>query len=297
MRYFLAIGALVCAAAGAVSPGPATATSSCGRPGYSYAGLQAMRPAHGVRADVVALGKPHVQSGHVGAWVGVGGPGQGQGGSDAWIQVGLSAFAGTDSRLYMEVNRPGVGPRYAEIRSRVAAGTRFRIAVREVRGRPGWWAVWVNRKRVSKPVYLPGSSGRWRPIVTAETWDGGRRVCNLFRYRFDRVSVVDGRDRIWRRFERGYRFQDPGYRVVGSRSGFLARSVRPLPRPTPTARATAAPSVQDANGSSGPDVALENEDGAVGDADAPVGDGLPEELGSAGPVDPDDPAPGPLAQP
>ena len=296
MRYVLAIGALVCAAAGAVSPGPAIATSSCGRPGYSYAGLQAMRPAHGVRADVVALGKPHVQSGHVGAWVGVGGPGQGQGGSDAWIQVGLSAFAGTDSRLYMEVNRPGVGPRYAEIRSRVAAGTRFRIAVREVRGRPSWWAVWVNRKRVSKPVYLPGSSGRWRPIVTAETWDGGRRVCNLFRYRFDRVSVVD-RDRTWRRFARGYRFQDPGYRVVGSRSGFLARSVRPLPRPTPTARATAVPSVQDANGSSGPDVALENEDGAVGEANAPVGDGLPEELGSAGPVDPDDPAPGPLAQP
>jgi hypothetical protein len=296
MRLLLAIGALVCATAGAVSPGSATATSSCGRPGYSYAGLQAARAAHGVRADVVALGAPYVASGHVAAWVGVGGPGQGKGGTDAWIQVGLSAFQGEGSRLYLEVNRPGVGPRYTELRSRVAAGSRFRIAVREVRGKPSWWAVWVNRKRVSTPVYLPGSSGRWRPIVTAETWDGGRRVCNLFRYRFDRVSVIDGR-RIWRRFERGYRFQDPGYRVLGSRRGFVARSVRPLPRSTPTAHAAAAPSVQDADGSPGPDVALEDENGAVGDADAAVGDGLPEELGSAGAVDPDDPAPGPLAEP
>lgn len=297
MRFILAIGVLFCATAGAVSPGSATATSSCGRPGYSYAGLQAVRPAHAVRAEVVALGAPYVESGHVAAWVGVGGPGQGKGGTDAWIQVGLSAFQGEGSRLYLEVNRPGVGPRYTELRSHVPAGSRFRIAVREVRGKPSWWAVWVNRKRVSNPVYLPGSSRRWRPIVTAETWDGGRRVCNLFRYRFDDVLVVNARSRLWRPFERGYRFQDPGYRVLGSRRGFVAKSVRPVPQSTTTARLTAAPSVQDADGNAGPDVALEDEDGVVGDTDAAVGDGLPEELGGAGPVDADDPAPGPLAEP
>lgn len=287
------------------SPGPASASAACGRPGYSYAGLQAVRPARAVRADVVALGAPIVESGHVAAWVGVGGPGQGKGGADAWIQVGLSAFQGEGSRLYLEVNRPGVGPRYTELRSHVATGSRFRIAVREVRGKPSWWAVWVNRKRVSEPVYLPGSSGRWRPIATAETWDGGRRVCNLFTYRFDHVRVVNARTRIWRPFVRGYRFQDPGYRVLGSRGGFVARSVRPAPQSTTTARRTAPPapapapetSVQDPNGSPGPDVTLENQDGAVGDPDAPVGDGLPEELGSAGSVDADDSAPGPLTEP
>ena len=290
MRSFLALAALASAVAAVVSPGPATATASCGRSGYSYAGLQAMRPAHGVRADVVALGAPFVESGHVAAWVGVGGPGQGKGGSDAWIQVGLSAFQGTGSRLYMEVNKPGVGPRYTEIRSSVAPGSRFRIAVREVRGHPGWWGVWVNGRRVSQPVYLPGSAGRWRPIATAETWDGGRRVCNLFAYRFDRVLVIDA-NRTWRRFLSGYRFQDPGYRLLNSRRGFVARAARPLPPATIAARekpeappqdpapapapATEA-SVEDPNGSPGPDVALENEDGAVGDPDAPVGDGLSE---------------------
>jgi hypothetical protein len=311
VRSIFALGALASAVAAFVSTGPASATSACGRSGYSYAGLQAARPAHGVRADLVALGAPYVQSGHVAAWVGVGGPGQGKGGSDAWIQVGLSAFQGTGSRLYMEVNGPGIGPRYTEIRTYVAPGARYRVAVREVRHRPNTWAVWVNGHRVSQPVFLAGSHGRWRPIATAETWDGGQRVCNLFAYRFNHVLVVDSK-RTWRRFQRGYRFQDPGYRLVSSRGGFVARANRALPKATAAARRQPAPpapsatespapepapSVQDPNGSTGPDVALENQDAAVGDSDAPVGDGLSEEVGSTGPVDSDDPAPGPLTEP
>jgi hypothetical protein len=94
-------------------------------------------------------------------------------------------------------------------------------------------------------VYLPGSNGRWRPIATAETWDGGRRVCNLFSYRFGRVSVA-GRGGAWRSFRSGYRFQDPGYRVLGSRNGFLARAVRPLPRPATLSKASSDPTTEPA---------------------------------------------------
>ena len=99
-----------------------------------------------------------------------------------------------------------------------------------MRRRAGWWRVWVDGKAVSEPVYLPGSSGRWRPIATAETWDGGRRVCNLFSYRFGRVSVA-GRGGAWRAFRSGSRLQDPGYRVVGGQDGFLASGVQSLPEP------------------------------------------------------------------
>jgi hypothetical protein len=244
MRFLVPVMVLVGAAvAGAFSSDPAVAVASCGRAGYSYAGFQASSPAHGVRASIVALGVPQVENGHVAAWVGVGGPGQGAGGSDAWIQVGLSAFHGTDSKLYFETNRPGVGPHYTQVRERVAAGSRHRLAVLEVHRRPGWWRVWVDGAPVSEPVYLPGSSGRWRPIATAETWDGGRRVCNLFSYRFGHLTVA-GRGGAWRRFRSGYRFQDPGYRVVGSRTGFLARAVRPLPRPTALSKAPATQTAQ-----------------------------------------------------
>src|SRR5215208_5460823 len=109
MRFLAPVAVLLAAGiASAYSSAPASAVASCGRAGYSYAGFQAVSPAHGVRADIVALGSPQVESGHVAAWVGVGGPGQGAGGSDAWIQVGLASFDGTESRLYFEVTRPGV---------------------------------------------------------------------------------------------------------------------------------------------------------------------------------------------
>src|SRR5215217_7145627 len=110
MRFLVCVTVLVGAVvAGTFSSAPAGAVASCGRAGYSYAGFQATSPARGVRATIAALGAPQVENGHVAAWVGVGGPGQGAGGSDAWIQVGLSAFHGTDGKLYFETNRPGLG--------------------------------------------------------------------------------------------------------------------------------------------------------------------------------------------
>ena len=113
---------------------------------------------------------------HVAAWVGVGGAGQGPNGSDQWLQVGLAAFNGSGSRLYYEVTTGGAPPRYNEVVSEVPAGQKSRVAVLEMSKRPNWWRVWLNGKAVSRPIHLPGSSGRFRPIATAETWDGGVAV-------------------------------------------------------------------------------------------------------------------------
>jgi hypothetical protein len=230
MRVLASLAALLAGAA-AFASGQAGAVAACGHGGYSYAGFQSARIAHGVRADLVALGSPLVENGHAAAWVGVGGPGQGAGGSDAWLQVGYATFGTSDIRLYFESNRPGQGPHYTQVEGSVEPGTRHRVAVLEVHGRKGWWKAWVDGKPVSEPMYLPGSSGRWAPIATAETWDGGRRVCNLFSYRFGHVSVA-GRGGAWRAFRNGSRFQDPGYQVVGAEDGFLARADEPLPTPS-----------------------------------------------------------------
>src|SRR5262249_23678606 len=62
------------------------AANACG--GYSYAGVQDARAASGIRATLVQVDTPRVARGHVAAWVGVGGPGQGAGGRDEWIQIG-----------------------------------------------------------------------------------------------------------------------------------------------------------------------------------------------------------------
>ena len=223
-RLLAAACGLACAAAAALAAPPhAAALEPCGERGYSYAGFQSASRSHGVRATLVALTKPQVRSGHVAAWVGVGGVGLGPNGSDQWLQVGLSAFQGTGSNLYYEVTTGGAAPRYHELAARVAPGRRQRVAVLEVAKRPDWWRVWLNGRAVSKPIHLPGSSGRFQPIATAETWDGGTRVCNRFRYRFEQLAVAGAPGGSWRPFVNAHRFEDRGYRVTAARSSFVAQ--------------------------------------------------------------------------
>ena len=165
---------------------------ACNGGPYVYAGLAGKRQVAGVGAALVAapLGFS-VRSGHVAGWVGVGGPGQGPGGSDEWIQVGFSAFpAWNGNDLYYEVARPGARPVYSLIRAGVTSGTRVRVSVLELRGRRDWWRVWVNGSPASKPIHLPASHARWRPVVTAESWDAGSTGCNDFAYRFGAIRVV-----------------------------------------------------------------------------------------------------------
>lgn len=215
--------AVACAATAALaSPPEAAALEPCGKAGYSYAGFQSAHRGHGVRATLTALAKPKVRNGHVAAWVGVGGAGLGPNGSDQWLQVGLNAFHGTGSNLYYEVTTGGAPPRYHELDADIAPGRHQRVAVLELAQRRNWWRVWLNGKPVSKPIHLPGSSGRFEPIATAETWDGGTRVCNRFAYRFDGLAVAGARGGGWKRFVQAHRFEDRGYRVTASRSSFVA---------------------------------------------------------------------------
>jgi hypothetical protein len=222
----LALGAAV-AAAWAGSAGSAQAGTRTCVNDYSYAGFQSANRGHGVRATLAALQRPQVHSGHVAAWVGVGGPGQGPNRSDQWLQVGMSAFSDGNTSLYYEFATGGRLPEYVEVMPNVPSNKRLRVAVLEMSKRPGWWRVWVGRNPVSPPIHLPGSSGRFEPIATAESWGAGSRACNAFTYRFDKLGVAGARGGSWRRFVQAHRFLDPGYRVMASSpsaSSFVARS-------------------------------------------------------------------------
>ncbi len=213
-----------CLAALAVTGSMAAAGDSCGWSGYSYAGLGSAEPVHGLAATLSVVRAPRVERGHVAAWVGVGGNGAGPGGSDEWLQVGLSTLPGsTASRLYYEVKLPRAPARYVQLGAPVRAGARHRVAVLAVRGRPHWWRVWVDSRPIALPVFLPASHGRLRPIATGESWDGGEPACNRYAYRFGRVMLAARPGGSWRALSGGYVLEDPGYRVLRrSPNGFLA---------------------------------------------------------------------------
>jgi hypothetical protein len=207
------------------APLQASSGAACGSSGYTYAGVFGSQRSSGIGATLTALDAPQVLEGHVAAWVGVGGPGQGPNGSDEWIQVGLSAFPGTGkSSLYYEIARPGTTPAYHELETGITAGATRRVLVAEVKGRPGVWRIWVNGRPAIDPIFLPASHRAWVPVATAESWGGGAAaVCNSYRYQFDRVRVVHEAGAGWRKLASGTSFQDPGYRVrVQAAGSFLA---------------------------------------------------------------------------
>ena len=144
----------------------AAALEPCGKAGYSYAGFQSASRGFGVRATLVALANPEVRSGHVAAWVGVGGAGLGPNGSDQWLQVGLSAFHGTGSNLYYEVATGGAQPQYHEIDATVSSGERQRVAVLDSqRGPTGGGSgstTSLSRSRSILPA-AAGATSRSRP--------------------------------------------------------------------------------------------------------------------------------------
>ena len=190
----------------------ATAGRACGNAagdnGYGYAGHQANHRGHGVRATILLTRGPSVASGHIAGWVGVGGPGQGANGEDAGIQAGIASMPGMEPFVYAELTHEGRDPEFILIEQGVPVGRNHRIAVLEMSGRAGWWRVWVDGNAVTEPVRLRQSSGRWAPIATAETWNGGESSCNSFAFRFERVSVSYGGGGSWRPFVSGHRFLD-----------------------------------------------------------------------------------------
>ena len=100
---------------------------ACAGPGYTYAGVAGDVTASGVAATVTMLSPPQVRTGHVGAWVGVGGRGLGANGTDAWIQTGLSAFADGRTEVYYEI-AVGTSVSYVRVKA-VAPAERHRLAV------------------------------------------------------------------------------------------------------------------------------------------------------------------------
>jgi hypothetical protein len=193
----------------------APAASACGQSGYTYAGVASPARAFGVSAVITPLATFGIHDGHVAGWVGVGGPRQGVGGSDEWLQVGFSGLPQlAGSSIYYELTLPNGRPTYHEVRANIAPGTAAHLSVLEMHGRRDYWRVWVNGSPVSKPIRLPGSHGRWAPIVTAESWDGGASTCNSFLYRFDRVSVAAAPGGGWHRLVGGDTIKSSSSRLV-----------------------------------------------------------------------------------
>jgi len=196
--------------------------ASCTQSPYAYAGFVGDSTVTGIRATIAAVGAPQVSGGHVAGWIGVGGPGQGAGGTDAWIQVGLNTMAGHPSVIYAEAMVPGSGQAYKEL-GEVPVGKRVSLGVVQLPGRPGWWQATIGDRPVTKPVYLPGSHGGWQPMAVSESWNAGTPICNRFAYRFVGVRVLTRRG--WRPFGVGATLTDAGYRVTGRpSSSFVARS-------------------------------------------------------------------------
>ena len=125
----------------------------------------------------------------------------------AWRRDSVVAIKGEVS-LYTEITREGRDPRFVLVEESIAVGDRHSVAVLELAGRPGWWRVWVDGDPVARPVRMAGSSGRWAPIATAESWNAGTPACNVFGFRFERVSVSYGGGGSWRPFVSGHRFLD-----------------------------------------------------------------------------------------
>jgi hypothetical protein len=218
VRPFLGIGAAALAGVVLVSAyGTATASRSgtcvaAAKSGYSYAGHQTGARGHGVRATLT-LTRAEVAAGHVASWVGLGGRGQGAHGGDAWIQAGIATVPGMGSLVYAEITREGRAPQFVPLVRSVAPGQSHRIAVLEMAARRSWWRVWVDGRPVTKPVLIRGSSGRWHPVATAESWNGGQAACNGFSYRFEGVAVAHGRGGGWHPFAPRFRFLHTGYRL------------------------------------------------------------------------------------
>lgn len=215
---------LVAGAVAVVALGGAGRASACGSTGYTYAGLGAAEPAFGISATVSSLETFPVLHGHVAGWVGVGGPGEGPGGTNEWLQIGLSAFPGAlGGDLYYEVELPSHYPVYHRLAHRLPARTRFRLSVLELYGRPDWWRVWLNRRPVSRAIHLPESHQRWAPVAAAESSDGATGgACNTFLYRFRGVRIAGAPGGAWHPLLGGYPIRSSPTRIRRSGDAFLA---------------------------------------------------------------------------
>lgn len=216
-----AIVAAACAAA--LPAGAASQPAGCGAARYSYAGVLGGAAQFGVGAQIAATRAPSIGNGHIAGWVGVGGVGKGPESTDEWLQVGISATASQKLALYYEVALPGRAPRYVVLKHDIPVGRSYDVAVRELPARPGVWRVWVGGEAVTPAIPLPGSHGAWRPVATAESWNGDvARTCNRFAFRFDHVKVVSRPGGGWQPLDVDRVLADAGYHLRRQPESLLA---------------------------------------------------------------------------
>jgi hypothetical protein len=197
--------------------------------GYSYAGLQGWKPVSGLRATIRVVRTPSVGDGHVGGWIGIGGPRLGPGGSDQWLQAGYAGFGDGRLQMYYEITLPGQAAAYHMLKEQAAAGETHTISIQELPGQGGRWRVWLDGEAAS-PVYnLKGSHGKYMPQGIGENWTPSSK-CNTFDWLFTNVRVLlpSGRAR-WTIGSRTppYKWQDTGYKVkLIPPDSFETRSIR-----------------------------------------------------------------------
>lgn len=162
-----------------------------------------------------------------------------------WIQAGIASAPELGTFLYAEVARPGRTPMFMLLEDDVPVGATRRLAVLEMSKRPERWRVWVDGVPVTAPIHLRGSSERWAPIATAESWNGGGTSCNSFAFRFERVSVSHGRGGSWFAFRPAHEFRDGNYTLrqlaAAPESGRVARRLADDGGPAPYAFVAATP--------------------------------------------------------
>ena len=230
------------------SPQPSRPSPSAAPRGHSPAATAAAtrtpaseprRAAYGVSALITPLDAFDVLNGHVAGWVGVGGPGQGPNGTERVDPGRLRRIPEHHRQRHLLRGRAARPLSRPTTRSPPASdvGTLTKVTVLEIHGRANWWRVWVNHKPVSPPIHLPDSHGRWSPIATAESWDGGTGgTCNTFLYRFRHVSVAHAPGGGWHQLTGGYPIQSAATRIQrAARFLGLPRGGRPAGLPAPLA--------------------------------------------------------------
>jgi hypothetical protein len=199
---------------------------TCGVGSYAYAGVGTRMPVGAASATITPAAVTGVRDGHVAAWVGVGGVGAGPGGSDAWLQIGYSAFRGdATSRIYYEVALPGGQPVYQELRVGVPLGEAHTFSVAQLVPGSDWWQARLDGAPAGPPAYVAGSHSHWTAQVVGESWAGSTSgACNAYAYSFTNVAVRRRRTHAWAPLT-SLLFQDPGYAVLrSSPSSFVASS-------------------------------------------------------------------------
>jgi len=223
LAWAFALVTISCAVGAGLARAGSAAPRSCWS-GYSYAGVQSPASAYGVSGTLKLLGAPDVRSGHVAAWLGVGGAGLGPGGSDVWLQAGIARDEGGADRLYYEVKRPGdATATYVQLGA-VRSGETHKIAVLERRSQRNAWRVWVDDAVASPTFTLPGSHGTFQPVATAESWDGGHAVCNGYSFDFGDLAVASEPGGGWQPMQLARVLRDPAYQLSLRTTGFTASS-------------------------------------------------------------------------